>query len=109
MSPWPSERKSQIASRVGEIRVPAKHAHRAVAVSPPNVLQVRVENAVAKFADEFHIIHALITEVRRVVIETETRMISDGVERAPGGGDVERNFRRMHFKREVDVFLFKYI
>jgi len=55
------------AARVGEIRVAAEHADRAVTVSPPNVFHVRVENAVAEFADEFHITHALIAEVRRIV------------------------------------------
>ncbi len=59
------------AARVGEIRVAAKHADRAIAVAPPNILHVRVENTWAKFADELHIVHPLIAEVRRVVIEAE--------------------------------------
>ena len=62
-----------------------------------------------KFADELHIVHALITEVRRVVIETEARMIFHRFERALGGGDVEGDFRRMHLEREVDVFLFEHV
>jgi hypothetical protein len=97
------------AARVREIRVAAEHADRAVAVTPPDVFHVRVKNAVAEFADEFHIAHALITEVRRIVIETETRMIFDRRQRAFGCGDIERDFRRMYFECEVDVFFFKHI
>ena len=96
-------------ARVREIRVAAEHANRAVAVAPPYVFHVRVENAAAEFADEFHIVHALITEMRRVVIETKARMILDRFERALGGNNVEGDFRGMHFERKVDVFLFKHI
>ena len=63
----------------------------------------------AKFADEFHVIHALIAEMRRIVIETEARMILHRRQRAPGGGDVEGDFRGMDFECKVDVLLFKHV
>ena len=62
-----------------------------------------------KFADELHVVHALIAEVRRVVVEAEARVVLHRLERALGGGDVEGDFRRMHFEREVDVFLFEHV
>ena len=71
-------------------------------MTPPDIFHVRVENSIRKFLDH-SLIHALIAEVRRIVIETKTRMPLHGFERAFRRGDVEGDFRRMHFKREVDV------
>ena len=107
MSPWPSERKSQ--KRRGSVK----------SVCPPNTptepspwphqtsFMCAWKMRFGEFADELHIIHALITQVRRVVIETEARVTLHGFERTPGRGDVERDLRRVHFQGEVDVFLFK--
>ena len=66
-----------------------------------------VKNAVAKFPDEFHIVHALIAEVRGIVIETEAGMIFHGMKGAFGGSDVERDFGGMHLEGEVDVLFFE--
>src|SRR5208283_3154438 len=41
-----------VPARVGEVRVTAKHADRAVAVSPPHILHVNMINAGGKPADE---------------------------------------------------------
>ncbi len=101
--------KIPIAPAIGEIRVAAEHADRAVAVTPPHVLHVRVKNAVAELADEFHIVHALIAEMRRIVIKAKAPMIFHRFQRALRRGDVERDFGRMHFEREVDVVLFEHV
>jgi hypothetical protein len=92
---------------VAEVGVAAEDAHRAVAVAPPHVLHVDVIDAVGELADEPDIIHALVAEVRGIVVETETLVVADGRQRALGGGDVEGDLGRMHFEREVHVTLSK--
>src|SRR5690606_29313847 len=77
------------AAGVAEGGVAAEDADVAVAVAPPDVLHVGVEDARAELADELHVIDALIREVRRVVVEAEAAVALDGVDGAPGGGDVE--------------------
>ena len=66
-----------VAGRVGECGVAAEHADGPVAVAPPGVFHVDVEDAVlrdiraAERADELHVIHVLIAEVGRVEVEAE--------------------------------------
>ncbi len=98
-----------IAAGVGEIGMAAEYADGAVAVAPPDVFHVGVEDAVGEFADEFHVVHALIAEVRGIVVEAEARMIGHGLEGAPGGGDVEGDLGGMDFEGEVDVFIVKHV
>src|SRR4029079_12843845 len=89
------------ATRVAEARVPPEDADRAVALPPPDVLQVHVEDAVGEPADERDVVDALVREVRRVVVEPEARVAPDRFERALRGGDLERDLRRVHLQREV--------
>ena len=83
----------------------AEHADGAVAVTPPDVLHVGVVDLLAEGADELHVVDALVAEVAGVVVEAETLVVADGVERALGGGDVEGDLGRVHFEAEVDVVL----
>jgi len=89
--------------------MPTKHPDGAVAMAPPDVLHVCVKNMIRKSADKLYIIHPLITEVRRVIIEPEARMVFYRSQRAFSRGDVEGDFRGMHFEGEVNVLLFKHI
>ena len=74
-------------------------------MAPPHVLHVRMIDAVAEGADEFHVVDALIPEVRRVVVEAKTLVPFHRRDRALGAGDVERDLGGMHFEREVHVGL----
>jgi len=56
-----------------------------------------------KSIDELHVIDALVAEVARVVVEAECRVIADRLEGALGEGDVERDFRGMHFQGVADA------
>jgi hypothetical protein len=58
-----------LAARVAEVGVTAEDANGAVAVAPPDVLHVGVVNAVSEDADELYVVHALVAEVRRIVVE----------------------------------------
>src|SRR5688572_12318937 len=69
-------------ARIAEVRVTAKDASLAIPVAPPDILHMRVEDTRAEGADEFHVVHPLITQVRRIVIEAETFVILHGGERA---------------------------
>ena len=55
----------------------------------------------ANFADELHVIDALVDEVGGIVVEAEGCAIPDGVEGALGGDDVEGDFGGMDFEGEV--------
>jgi hypothetical protein len=85
--------------------VAAEHADAAVAVAPPDVLHVGVEDAVAEGADELRRSHALVAEVRGVVVEAETLVALDRRDRALRRGDVERDLGRVHLEGEVHVEL----
>src|SRR5436309_237229 len=56
-----------VPARVAKAGMAAEDTDGAVTVSPPHVFHVDVVNPVAKRADEFHVVHALIAEMRRVV------------------------------------------
>ncbi len=56
-----------------------------------------------------HVVHALVAEVRRVVVEAEGGVVSDGLERPLGAGDVERDLGRMHFERELHALLLELV
>src|SRR4051794_3544692 len=78
-------------------------SHRAVAVTPPDVFHVHVVETVAECADELHVIDALVTEMGRVAVETETLVSLHRGDGALCGGDVERDLGRMNFEGEVHV------
>src|SRR5690554_1154078 len=65
-------------------------------------------DARGELADEPHIIDALVSEVRRVVIEAETDVAFDRLDGPLGRRRVEGDLRRVHLQREVDVFLFEH-
>src|SRR5947199_3519645 len=52
-----------------------------------------------------HVVHALIPEVRRIVVEAETLVPFHRLDRALGAGGVEGDLGRVHFQTEVDVQL----
>ena len=64
-------------------------------------------NALGELADEFHIIHPLIAEMRGIVVETKPLVMPHRLERAFGRCDVEGNFGRMHLEREIHIHFFK--
>src|SRR5205085_12481371 len=94
-------------SWVGEADVPAEHADGAVAVAPPDVLHVDVEDPLAERADELDVIDALVAQVRWVVVEAETLVALDGVDGALGAGGVERDLGRVDLQPEIHALLLK--
>ena len=90
-----------VPARIAELCVTAEHSGFAVAVPPPNVLHMHVEDSVGEFADKLHIIYALVPEVRGVVVESEALVAADSLQGAFRGGYVEGDFRRVDFQREV--------
>ena len=91
--------------RIRKGGVSAEHADGAIAVTPPSVLHMRVEDAVGKGADELDVIHALVAKVRGVVVETESLMATYRFDRTLGRSNVESDFGWVNFQREVDVQL----
>src|SRR5258708_9604283 len=59
------------AARVAETRVSTEDPHGSIAMAPPHVFHVHVEDSGAKRANELHVIHALIREVRRIIRSEE--------------------------------------
>ena len=70
---------------------------------------MRVENTGAEVADEFHIVHALIAEVTRIVVKSETWVMVNRFQRSRRTGNIKGDFRRMHFQREIHTLCFKHI
>src|SRR6266581_455187 len=85
--------------------MPAEDADGAVAVAPPGILHVAVIDAVLKGTDEFDVIHALIAQVRRIVVEAKALVPPHRVDGPLGRGDVEGNLRRMHLEGKIHVHL----
>lgn len=59
--------------------------------------------------DEFDVIDTLITEVGRIVVETEAFVVLHSFERTLRGGDIEGNFGWVNFESEIHVFFVKRI
>ena len=92
-----------VAARVGELGVAAEDADRAVALAPPGVFDVGVEDAVLERVEELDVVDSLIAEVRGVVVEAERGMVADGLEGALRGGDVEGDLGGMDLEGELDA------
>ena len=95
--------KIPVASMITKIGVTTKDADIAVAVPPPDVLHVDMINAVLELAEEFHVIHPLVTEVGRIVIKSEALVMIHRCESAMSRSYVERDFGGMHFQGEIHV------
>ena len=76
---------------------------------PAYVLHMHVENAVAKAVDKLYVVDALVAEMARVVVETEGWMTVECFDGPFGRGDIEGDFRRVHFERKLDAELLKLI
>ena len=72
-------------------------------MTPPDVLHVDVVDAVGEIPDEFHVVHALVTKVGGVVVETETFVTADRFNGALGGGDVKGDFGWVDFEAEINI------
>ena len=94
MSPW-----------VGKGRVTTENADRAIAVTPPRILHVGMVNAVEKKLDEFHIVHPLVPQVRRVIIKP--KRLCPLPRRSPRSALAmsKGDFSGMNLKGEVDAML----
>src|SRR6202000_484572 len=77
------------APRVAEFGVTAEHTRLGRRAGPINILHMDVIDAVGELADERDVIHALIAEVRGIVIETKLRPAADRFQRALRAHDVE--------------------
>jgi hypothetical protein len=73
------------------------------AVTPPNILHMRVIDSAFEFAQKPYVINALVAEMGRVVVESEPAMVFDRLQSSVGGGDIERDLSWMDFESEVYV------
>ena len=74
-----------ITAVIGEIREPAEHADRAVAVAPPGVFHMNVINPLGERPNELHVIDVLVPQVRRIEVKAEPLVAFDRVERSLRG------------------------
>ena len=103
------------AARRTEVPAPAGIAEVDVAAEDPGaaiqghdrVLDVDVVDAVMERADELHGTDALPVEVAGVEVEAEFLTVVDRCQGPLGRVDVERDFGRMDFERELDSGKFK--
>ena len=91
------------APGIGEVGMAAKYAHGAVSMAPPHVLHVHMEDTVREGADKLHVVDALVTQVRGVVVEAEALVATDRLDRGFRRGDVEGNFRGVDLEGKVHV------
>src|SRR4051812_33874548 len=89
----PERTEIPVARGVAETDVSAENANRSVAVSPPDILHVRMKNARAEHADKFDVVDSLVTEMRGIVVESKSPVTLHGCDRTLGTRDVERDFR----------------
>src|SRR5687768_17026051 len=87
----------------------AKDADGSIAMSPPRILHVAVINPFLERADEFHIVHPLVPQVRWIVVKAKALMPPHRLYRALGRSYVESDFGRVHFECKVHVHLVKLI
>src|SRR5208282_1900425 len=73
------------------------------AMTPPDILHMRVVDSVFEFAQEFYVIDALVTKMGGVIVETEPAMILNRFQCTMRRGYIERDFGRVYLEREIDV------
>jgi len=92
-----------VAPGVAKFHVSAEDPNAAVAVTPPGVLHVHVEDSTGKATDEGHIIDSLVAQVRGIEVESKPAVALDCGDRLLGAGDVEGDLGRVHLEPEVHV------
>jgi len=94
-----------IAAWVREVGMTSKNAYGPVAMTPPYVFHVNVEDAIGEVAEEFYVVDSLVTQVGGVIIEAEALVVFNRCQCSVGGSDVEGDFRGMDFQGEIDIHL----
>src|SRR6516165_7985874 len=69
-----------IPAMIAKIGVAAKNANVAIAVAPPGIFHMSVIDPVLELAEKFHVAHALISKVGRIVVEPESLVVLDGLQ-----------------------------
>ena len=98
-----------VAIRVAEAGMPAEHAGAFGCFGPVYIFHVDVVNPVAERADEVYIIHTLVAEMTRIVIESERLAATDRVYCPLGRRDIECYFGGVYFQAEFHIYLIEYI
>lgn len=80
-----------------------EHADLFRGITPIHIFHVNMENAVRKLVDEIYIIHSLVSQMARIVVKAESRMIIDRFKGFTGGISIECDLCRMHFKSKADA------
>src|SRR6516164_25937 len=65
---------------IAKIGVAAKNANVAIAMAPPGIFHMSVIDPVSELAEKFHVAHALISKVGRIVVEPESLVVLDGLQ-----------------------------
>ena len=92
-----------------EIDMAAKDACLRRTVAPGHVLHVHMENAVVEFADETNVVDTLIPKMGRIVVEAESRVVVERLQRTLGRSNVKSNLGRVDFECVFDSELLKFI
>ena len=87
---------------MSERKVTAEDPRRTRSLRPPHVFHVRVIDTIAAPVEAVAAVDALVGQVARVVIEAEGGAPAYGLQRAFGGGHVERDLGRMYLERKAD-------
>ena len=72
-------------------------SHASISMPPPRILHMDVEDPVREVTDELDVVNSLIAEVAGVIIESKSRMPSDGLNGPCCRRDVEGDFRWVNF------------
>jgi hypothetical protein len=90
------------SARIAKVEVTAEDARFAVELGG-GVLDVDVIDPIGEFAEEFDGIDALPDQVAGVEVESEFRAMADGFQGPFRGVDIEGDFGRVDFQRELDT------
>ena len=76
----------------------AEHTNRSITMTPPGILHVSVVDTIGKSSDELNVIDPLISQMRRIIVETKAFVSLDrGQAVAPRACYVKGNFGRVDF------------
>src|SRR5262249_22273966 len=76
--------KIPVPAMMDKLGVTAKSANVAIAMAPPGIFHMSVIDPVLELAEKFHVAHALISKVGRIVVEPESVVELDGFQGAVG-------------------------
>src|SRR5690606_34508871 len=78
-------------------------------IAPIDIFHVNVKNTIGKFINKSNIINMLISQISRIVIESERRMVIEGFQSKMCCMNIKCDFSRMDFKSKFYSKFLKFI